>query len=148
MKNMSLLFFIAISSAIAFATPDGTPAGGGTLTVQGDSTGTPLPVGSSGKDSIFLVRNAYGTTAVTTTAYVQLVASTSGVVNHLIIFDSSGSSMYLAFGAAASEVNQVIIPPGGMQAGIPLKIPSGTRISIKAVDTNASTGQILMTGLK
>lgn len=88
------------------------------------------------------VYNDYTSTSVTTSAYVQMVASTSNAVNHVQVFDSSGQALYLATGAAASEVNQLIIPPGGGE--FPISIASGTRISLKAVTGTASSGYITL----
>lgn len=95
-----------------------------------------------------LIRNDYSTTNVTTAAYVQLVASTSNDINRLHIFDSSGQDLVLATGAAASEVDQIQISPGGWDAPVDLFIPSGSRISVKAVSATASAGVLIITGLK
>lgn len=81
------------------------------------------------------------TTPVTTSAYTQVIASTSANVKQLEIFDSSGQLLVVAFGAASSEVDQFYILPGG-NGVIPVKIPAGTRVSIKAVSANASTGYL------
>jgi hypothetical protein len=87
------------------------------------------------------VRNDYTSTNVTTAAYVQLVASTSNDASQIEIFDSSGQTLVLAVGAAASEVDQINIFPGG-NGRVPLFIPSGSRVSIKAVSATASVGEI------
>ena len=96
---------------------------------------------SAGRVPLAHVRNNYASVSVTTAAYVQLVASTSGIVNEIEIFDSSGQTLVLAFGAAASEVDKVYITPGG-NGRIPLLIPASTRVSIKAVSANATVGEI------
>ena len=87
------------------------------------------------------VRNDYTATSVTTAAYVQLVASTTSACTEIEIFDSSGQTLVLAIGAAASEVNQINIFPGG-NGRVPLIIAAGTRVSIKAVSATASVGEI------
>ena len=102
----------------------------------------------TGGDTAQLIRNVYSTTNVTTAAYVQLVASTTSNINRLWIFDSSGQDFVLAVGAAASEVDQIQISPGGWDAPIDLFIPSGSRISIKAVSATANSGILLITGIK
>ncbi len=102
-----------------------------------------LPVQSAGRTKVAVLRNDYSSTSVSTSAYTQLTASTSAIINKLQIFDSSGSALVLAVGAAASEVDQIYIFPGG-NGDVELTIPSGSRISIKAVDTAASVGQILI----
>ncbi len=88
------------------------------------------------------VYNSYGTTPVSTTAYTQLVASTTSITNYLDIFDSSGQAMILATGIAGSEVVLAYIPPGGDQ--IPVTIPAGTRIAYKALTATAASGFLLM----
>lgn len=88
------------------------------------------------------VYTVYSSTPVTTSAYTQLVASTSAAITHLSIFDSSGQAMILATGAAASEVVKLYIPPGGGE--FDLAIPTSTRISIKALTADASSGYNLL----
>jgi hypothetical protein len=88
------------------------------------------------------VYNVYGTTPVTTGAYVQLIASTTSATNYIDIFDSSGQAMILATGAAGSEVIQAYIPPGG--DAFSFAIPAGTRVAYKALTANAASGFLLM----
>jgi len=90
------------------------------------------------------VRNDYSSVNVTTAAYVELVASTAQDLNGMEIFDSSGQSLVIAFGAAASEVDQYFIHPGGNVNKILLEIPKGTRIAIKAISANATVGELLL----
>lgn len=89
------------------------------------------------------VLNDYSSTPVTSGSYVQLIASTTSTANEIEIFDSSGQTLYLAVGAAASEVNQLIIVPGG-NGRVPLAIPSGSRISVKATSTSATSGILVL----
>lgn len=110
------------------------------------SPNSPTP-SSSGLTSVQLVRNDYTSTNVTTGAYVQLVASTSDTTNQLFIFDSSGQTLFLAVGAAASEVNKAYIIPGG-NGILNLTIPSGSRVSVKAVSASATVGELSITFLK
>lgn len=84
-----------------------------------------------------------GGAGVSTSAYTQLVASTTSASKTIHIFDSSGRALYLATGAAASEVDQIFIEPGGT-GPVGLSIPAGTRLSIKAVDAAATKGQLLV----
>lgn len=85
------------------------------------------------------VYNDYTGTSITTAAYVTLIASTTATTREIEIFDSSGQALYLATGAAASEINQMIIFPGG-NGRVKLSIPSGTRVSAKAITANAVVG--------
>jgi hypothetical protein len=89
----------------------------------------------------FFIRNAYGSVNVTTAAYVQLVASTTLPTSSMEIFDSSGQTLKIAFGSAGNEVDQFQITPGGNER-IPVLIPVGTRVSIKAISANATTGEL------
>ena len=90
------------------------------------------------------VRLDYSGTNVTSAAYVTLQADTGATaIRQVNIFDSSGYTIYLAFGAAASEVNKIMICPGG-PGQIPLSIPANTRLSLKAVSTSATAGEIVI----
>lgn len=90
--------------------------------------------------------NAYGTTPVTTAAYVQLVASTGDQIRKVQIFDSSGETIILATGAGGAEVDLMYIFPGGIETLV--EIPAGTRLSLKAVTGNATTGYFAMNAWK
>lgn len=88
------------------------------------------------------VYNSYSSTNVTTSAYTQLIASTTSATNMVQVFDSSGQAIILATGAAGSEVIQAYIPPGG--ADFNLAIAAGTRVAIKALTANATSGYLLV----
>ena len=88
------------------------------------------------------VYNDYTSVSVTTAAYIQLIASTTSATKKLKIFDSSGQAMIIATGAAAAEVDQIYVPPGG--ADFELAIAAGTRVSIKALTGTASSGYLLI----
>ena len=127
----------------------GTPAPG-VVTVQGIAGAQPVVVSSAppvGGATSYLKFLDYAGTPITTLAYVQLTASTASIINWLSIFDSSGSAMILAVGAPGSEVDQLYVPPGGSVGGYALAIPAASRISYKALDNNASSGNLIITGL-
>jgi hypothetical protein len=107
----------------------------------GAATEATLATLKSGKSSVNISRNDYSITPVTTGAYTQLIASTSALINEFEIFDSSGQTLVLAVGPAASEVDQIYVFPGG-NGRVPLSIASGSRISIKAVSATANVGEI------
>lgn len=86
-------------------------------------------------------RNDYTINTVTTSAYTQLIASTTSTYSCIEIFDSSGQTLKLAFGGAGAEVDQFIIFPGG-NGRIPFVVQAGTRISIKALSATANSGEI------
>lgn len=114
-----------------------------TGTVAATQSGTWTTISGGKAKANTPVRNDYSSVNVTTSAYVQLVASLTTTTTEIEIFDSSGQDLVLATGGAGSEVDQVSIFPGG-NGRIPLAITSGTRISIKAVSGTASTGIILI----
>jgi hypothetical protein len=87
------------------------------------------------------IANAYASTNVTTSAYVELDAALDENSRYAEIFDSSGSLLKLAIGAAGSEVDILDIIPGG-NGLVPLKLPKGARLAIKAVDASATTGRL------
>lgn len=102
---------------------------------------------AGGRSSVLLYRKDYGAGSVTTSAYTQVTASTSADITRLCIADTSGSAMILATGGAGTEVDKLYIGPGGNEAPYELAIPSGTRIAIKALDVNATSGQMILTAL-
>jgi hypothetical protein len=115
------------------------------LLVDGSGVTQPVSgtvsVGNTQRSKVNLARNDYGSVNVTTGAYVQLIASTSAQATMLEIFDSSGQTLVLAVGAAASEVDQFYINPGG-NGQVQLLIPASSRVSIKAVTASATAGYI------
>lgn len=93
----------------------------------------PLPTKTL-SDYISSVRLDYSFTAVTDSAWVELVASTGGTpINAITLFDGGGFAMELGIGAALSEARKLLIPPGGFNGVIPIHIPANSRISIRAV---------------
>jgi len=126
------------------------------ITVQGIASMTALkvdgsavtqPVSGSVKpqglsNSNAPVYNIYSSSPVTTASYVQLVASLSNEVQWIDIFDSSGQGMILATGAAGAENIVAYIPPGGISLN--LAIAQSTRVAIKALTGNATSGYLLM----
>lgn len=113
------------------------------VVVASDQSNVPISQGGrSYADSV--VKNS-GT--VTSGAWVQLIASTAAIANAITLFDSSGFSWELGFGAAASEARKLIVPPGGFNGAIPLLIPAGTRLSARAINTTAdyTSAELLLT---
>lgn len=95
---------------------------------------TPLPVRefpiSAGEFSFldFEYDNVNGST------YTEIVSALGADAKEVQIFMSSGEPLYLATGAAASEVNRFIITPGG-NGIIKFNVPTGERLSVKAVNS-------------
>jgi len=99
-----------------------------------------ISVTQSGRSVVTTTRNDYSSVNVTTAAWTQLVASTSADIHEIEIFDSSGQTLELGTGAAASEVRKILVFPGG-NGRVPVFIASGIRISIRAVSANATVGE-------
>lgn len=118
-------------------------------TVAVTQSTSPWVVSSSvaGLSKVNLARNVYTSTNVTTSAYVQLLASTADTTNQINIFDSSGQTLVLAVGGSGSEVDQIYITPGG-NGTMNLGIPSGSRVSVKAVSATANVGELDISFLK
>ena len=121
-----------------------TAAGSNSVVLASDQP--TIPTDQQGKTSVEIVRNDYSSTNVTTGAYVELIASTSGEINRLHIFDSSGEIMILATGAAASETDIFYIEPGG-PGPVDVNIPAGTRVSVRALSADATLGDLVINGL-
>lgn len=87
----------------------------------------------------------YSGTNVTTGAWVEVIAATDKPCNAIEIFDSSGSILEIALGAAASEVAlPYYILPGGSVLLLPFEIPKGSRVSLKALDADATAGFFIL----
>lgn len=135
------------SRAVLTAGSDGTNARAISTDTSGNQNVNIVSTTTAARTSVALARNVYSTTNVTTAAYTQLIASTSNTINQLYIFDSSGQTLVIATGAAASEVDQAYIVPGG-NGILNLTIASGTRVSVKAVSATATSGELNITFLK
>lgn len=95
-------------------------------------------------DANHLLRRNYVSSPVNTVdGYVQLVALLTSAAKEIEIFDSSGETLVLAIGAAASEVDKVYVIPGG-NGKIPVKIAASSRLSIKAISGNATSGELII----
>lgn len=91
--------------------------------------------------SVQTIRNAYASTNVTTAAWVELSAALKQNSKHIEIFDSSGQTLELGVGPAGAESRVLIVVPGG-NGHIPLDLPKGKRLAIKAISANATSGEI------
>ncbi len=80
---------------------------------------------------------------VTTGAYVEIVSSTLSTFKEVEIFDSSGQTLALATGDAASEIPVLYIIPGG-NGRVPLQVPTNTRLSLVAISDDATEGYIVI----
>lgn len=147
------------------------PSGGGPLasvTVREDedtpANNRPLPVKLMGLDdneitfnvennldislthiavSAINVARDYGGATVTTAANTEIVADTGAAKIELIeIFDSSGQILELRTGAGVGTHFMYIQPGGNGQ--VPVEIPINTRLSVQAIDADATVGYLLI----
>jgi hypothetical protein len=103
-----------------------------------------IKVNTARLDYVGRVRLVYSSTNVTTGTWVELLASVGATaVKEIEIFDSSGETLELGVGAAASEVSKSYVFPGG-NGKIPLQIAASARLAIKAVSATANSGEILI----
>lgn len=95
---------------------------------DGNSQSTTTPASKAPINAV-----ALSLSGVTTSAYTDLFASIgSTAAKQIQVFMSSGTPLYLAFGGAGSEIDKVIILPGGRDV-FEVDVPAGTRLSVKAV---------------
>lgn len=125
----------------------------GPLTGVADGDYTPLLVDSLGQlkvnaalsspsvSVVESIRNDYTSVPVTTTGWVELIASTAADIKSLEIFDSSGRTLELGIGGAGSEVHLIYVVPGG-NGKVDVDIAAGSRVSIQAVSGNAAVGEL------
>lgn len=136
------------SNMVAIAEGQAVMASSLPVVIASDQSSIPTsPASSTGRSVANApVYNVYSSTNITTSAYVQLIASTSNTTNHLSIFDSSGNGMILGVGGSGSEVIQLYVAPGGGEYD--LAIPAGSRVAYKALTANSTSGYLLMNLLK
>lgn len=77
-----------------------------------------------------------------TTSYTQIIASTGSIINRFCATNNSDTPVWIATGAAASEVVQYIVMPGENAMNVPLQIASGTRIAIRSGTSSSITSGV------
>jgi hypothetical protein len=132
---------------LRYKAPTVGAAGGLSIDTTGLATSAKQDTARQGRAYADSAHLAYSGTNVTSGAWVQLIAATAADINELMLDDSSGRALELGVGAAGFEARALIIPPGGFNAPLHLRIASGSRISLRAISTTASAGDIYLTGL-
>lgn len=95
--------------------------------------------------SVSFGRLDFSSTNVVSGAYVTLLADSGLAGTKISIFVASGDPMYLAIGAAAAEVDHILIPPGGFAHLMEIAIPANSRLSLKRFLAGSTTaGQIII----
>lgn len=105
-----------------------------------EALNTDIESNTDPKDTKQIIRT---TSAISTAAYTELDASLNQNIRAIQVFNSTGETLVLATGAAASEVDKAYIFPGG-QAEIPFIAASTTRLSVKAISATTSSGELTL----
>ena len=88
-------------------------------------------------------RISFSATNVTTGAYTQIISAIPNAVKSLIVYNSGNAPIQIAVGSSGNEVGQLITPATTAAGTVyPIAMPAGARISIEAVGTTATTGEI------
>lgn len=105
---------------------------------------------SGGASPVNSVQLNYADTPVDDVDYTELIAATTENSTGFELFDGGGYPMQLAIGAAGAEIPLILVPPGGFDDIVPIKIPQGSRISIKCAQAGVTVtaGQLILTTLK
>lgn len=102
-----------------------------------------------------LARKPYSTIAynaasmgnnITTAAWKEIVAALETAACAVEIFNSTGRILQISLGASGQEDENVMkytIIPGGSEILVPSEWMRGKRLSLKAVDANATTGWLI-----
>ena len=93
------------------------------------------------------VRLDTSSTNITTSAWTTITSAVPAGTTALEIFNSSSSTIKLSTGTAGNEdASELLfyILPGGTDSLIPVELSKNARLAGKAVDTNATVGQLLI----
>lgn len=85
-------------------------------------------------------------TNITNSTYLQLVASTTQTTTKIQIVEDIGEYMALYIGSSGNEAILCALPLGGGE--VEVSVPSGTRLSIKSLNNNITTGKIIFNLLR
>jgi hypothetical protein len=102
-----------------------------------------VPTSSVGKTPADKNYLDLSSTSITTVAYRTIIAATAAAATVMEIFAPWGEVVVVAFGAAAAEVDQFYVTPGG-NGPVSIAIPAGTRISMKAITANVAAGYLIV----
>lgn len=89
---------------------------------------------------IIQTRTLYADTPVSISAWSQIVSYLPISATSVEVFDSSGQTLEIGIGSLGNERRLFIIFPGG-NGFVPLPIPQGSRVSIRAISANATSGE-------
>ncbi len=90
-------------------------------------------------------RLSYSGTNLTTTVYVQMIASLTKSIKGITVYNTGANPIFLAIGGAGSEVNQIMVPPltaGASVPYFPLVVSQAQRVSVIASTGTISSGDL------
>jgi hypothetical protein len=111
------------------------------VVIATDQTNLPVAAGAYSKSNT-PIRLLTSSTNIPFATYLEVVSSTSLLANAVHFFNGTGFSVILAFGSSGSEVDQFIFPPSGDV--VPLRVPAGTRLTLKAFTADITTGEVVI----
>jgi len=91
--------------------------------------------------------HSFGSTNVTTSAWVEIIASMTKPASAVEIYNGSGRILELSKGDLGEETGNEIeyyIIPGGSSILLPIEFANGDRISAKAVSANATADYLIL----
>ena len=89
----------------------------------------------------------FETTPVTTSAWVEVSSATNEPCSGIEIYNPALSALQISTGAGGDEDNHILpytILPGGSSIFLAFGIKKASRVSIKALDDNATVGTFIM----
>lgn len=86
-------------------------------------------------------------TPIDNTAWVELDSALDGPASAVEIYNPSGATLMLSFGAALAEDNNKYpyhVLPGGSSLLLAIEFKSGSRLSAKSIDANTANANTLV----
>lgn len=117
------------------------------VTIASDQTAIPISGTVTASAAVYKEKYTldFATSNVLTSAWTQLAASTTNTLLAFEIYNTTSEPIIFATGAVASEVAKFYIFPGGNAPNIIyLTVTSSTRLSLKALTNNITSGYILV----
>lgn len=95
------------------------------------------------------IYNNCATTNITTASWVTLIVSMPIACTAIEIFNPSDAKLQLSIGAAGHETETgnllpYTIQPGGSSGLLPVNLPNGKRLSVKAIDQTVSNDYFII----
>jgi len=98
-----------------------------------------------GENVLAFAQLDYSASNLATGAYTQLIGDIGATAGKkVVIFHSSGTPVYLATGAAAAEVDRMIVIPGGFNHPVEIELAANSRLSLKSIGAAVSSGQMII----